>query len=142
MAVVIQYTLPKEVRVIEYDINITAPGKGGFNLDKDKLHFGKVCEGCASHRKITLENDRKYTVNIIFLVTSFDSLGAKFIYINPSSNVTLIPLEKEEFTIDAIVPENATLENHAGTIGISTYKKCSFNEKICSFFEKVYTRQE
>ena len=56
------YTI--ESKSIPYDINITVSNKIGFNLDSDKIHFGRLASNSHAERSIRIENLQKYKVSI------------------------------------------------------------------------------
>ncbi len=59
---------PKQIITQEFDFKVTSGKKMGFNLDKDKLHFGWVCSVCSAIRNFTLTNNQKYNEKVRFWV--------------------------------------------------------------------------
>ncbi|HLD02785.1 MAG TPA: hypothetical protein VJC07_03750 [Candidatus Nanoarchaeia archaeon] len=54
----------QDVEVIEFDVNVA--NYSGFNLDKDKMHFGAVMPGTQSRREITItaKDDQRVTIKV------------------------------------------------------------------------------
>lgn len=113
----------KETIVIGYDFEINDNGKFGLNLDKDKMHFGNICQGCFSKRVFNLINKNDYREKIIFLIaTSNESEEGLWFNFKPSNNWIIERGKEQSFNVTIIIPENASVGNHKGMIIINTYK--------------------
>lgn len=119
---------PKETLTKEFDFYVVTGSNAGFNLDRDKLHFGKVSSGSSAERKFTLTNTHSYKERIKFMV-AYDSM-----YIEKSSNIQdwvwfypssaiLEPNQTVDFRVVANPgPTNSSPDYYEGVIVIQAYK--------------------
>lgn len=118
----LNYAVPKEITIINYDFQIDSPEKAGFNLDQDKLHFGITCPGCQEQRKITINNNDNYPKKIKFYVLTSNQSTADYFSINPPSGTIINPAQHQEYTITLSIPSNVTPKKETGIIIIKQYK--------------------
>jgi hypothetical protein len=84
----------------------------GFNLDKDKLHFGEFSPGYASAtRLINISNNFDFPVNVKGRVYGLNAGDINF-----ERDFLLSPKEHKELTLVAVVPEGTPEGNYSGTI--------------------------
>jgi len=122
----------KEVHLLPADVHISDK-QIGFNLDKDKFHFGIVPKGArSSTRYITVTNKWNYDIDV--LITGEGEL-ASWVYskINKGdeeiivSRITLKPSESKKITVFLVPPKDIEIGFYEGTIKITLKKKHFFN---------------
>ena len=118
----ITYFIPTEIITLNYDFQIESPKNIGFNLDKDKLHFGITCPGCQEQRKITLNNNGNYKKKIKFYILAQNPSVADYFSINLPSGTIIKPQQKQEYVITLSIPQNASPIKDEGQIIIQYYK--------------------
>ena len=82
----------------------------GFNTDRDGLHFGKVSPGATVTKTIFVN----YTVPAEVIVTAAGSLSP-WLAIEPQQ-FEITPLQTQEVTVQAIIPETALAGNYTGSV--------------------------
>jgi hypothetical protein len=118
----IRYYQPEEVFVTEFDFFVTAEKNGGFNLDRDKMHFGKVCVGCVAKRGIDLFNKNNYTEKYLIKIASANETTLGFFSIYPDSSHILRPGEKKTFELYVSIPPGEEPGKHEGEVIIERYR--------------------
>ena len=108
------YYLITEVVIFEMDVNVSLPNQVGFNLDKDKMHFGEVpISGSSGFRTITLENEYDDTMKVIMNAEGEIEDWLVYEADNQTYNGKLItflePGEKKDVKITLDVPWDATV---------------------------------
>ena len=114
---------PKEINLIEFDFGITNEKLIGINADRDKLHFGTICNGCYGHRVFTIVNQEKYYQKLIFLVASKDPVVPTWFSFEPDSRKIIKPGEK--ISVNIFVEPNFLVnkeEFYEGNIFVEIYK--------------------
>ena len=87
-----------ETKEIEFDVNIKENSGPGFNLDKDKMHFGRLDKHTSSKRDFNLTNSYEKNMQIDFFIAGYDNISlGKNLMITPSSTETLLQGETKEF---------------------------------------------
>ncbi len=107
-----------EVKTISFDFRVVEPSQVGFNLDKDKMHFGSVGRGSSAKRMVDIFNNHTFVQEGEFLILSNQSLGSWF-KINPNSTFILNPGVQQTFEIYLVVPNNATFDWYEGAIQVN-----------------------
>ncbi|MBI2662605.1 hypothetical protein HYX11_04055 [Candidatus Woesearchaeota archaeon] len=118
----VTYFIPTEIITLNYDFQIESPKNIGFNLDKDKLHFGITCPGCQEQRKITINNNENYKKKIKFYILVQNPSSADYFSISPPSGTIIKPQQKQEYIITLSIPQNASPIKDEGQIIIHYYQ--------------------
>jgi hypothetical protein len=118
----LKYYQPEEIFISEFDFFVSAEKKGGFNLDKDKIHFGKVCVNCVAKRTIDLFNKNNYTEKYIIRITSANETTLSFFSIYPDSSYIIQPGEKKTFDIYVSIPPGEEPRKHEGEVIIERFR--------------------
>lgn len=126
----VNYKTPKVTIETEYDFYALQNKNIGFDLDKDKLHFGLICKGCTAHRDFSIKNDKSYPLETHFVIESEDE-SPTFFSIDPPPLTKILPGEKKDFTFYIKVPENYDLKGKEdvkleGKIQVQMYKLFPF----------------
>ncbi|MBU0460782.1 MAG: hypothetical protein ABIH82_04550 [Candidatus Woesearchaeota archaeon] len=129
------HKIPKKTVIIEFDFNVINRG-AGFNLDKDKFHFGDIPLGSSATREIQWLNNNSYKEKIRFLIASNVSIGNWFVF-DPLSGSVLEPNEKQEFRIDLFIPENIFQQKYEGVIIVQVYKAWPWEKNLRIIPKKV-----
>lgn len=102
----------KDVQIIEFDVNVQ--DRHGFNLDKDKLHFGTLPPGGSGQRAITINHAYEYPLTMVFDVPvdylswfSFDV-----------DSLMVLPGESKNITITVHVPDDTPYGLYEGQIKV------------------------
>ena len=121
--IIVDHLAPKETIVKEYDFHIVDRGVG-FNLDKDKIHFGIIMGGGTGTRKFTIENNASYTKKIKFLVAVIEneSNSNKWIFFDPPSGWIIESKESVDFNLVLKPPKDAEEGRYGGFIIVQIYK--------------------
>ncbi len=108
-----------EVKDLPTDVNVTSINKVGFNLDKDRIHFGTISNGGNSKRQIDLHNTKLVRVEVRLI-----GIGdiKEFLYFEPQK-IVLSPGETVNVSITAIVPPNTPYGGYEGYIRVQTRLK-------------------
>lgn len=100
-----------EVKKVDFDFEIST--NVGFNLDRDKLHFGVFRPGSASStRLIELTNQHDFSVEVIPVVKGLKVGEIEF----TAEKIPLGPGEDKEITATARAPLDAPYGNYSGSI--------------------------
>lgn len=102
------------VQTQEYDIDLIVGNMAGFNLDKDKVHFGTLPPGNNAERKFDVQN---LEYNLIKVNVKTSGEFGKWIYVD-KNNFYLSKGESEEIKVIAYVPENAEINTYEGKLKI------------------------
>ena len=117
-----EHTKIQEAMHIYFDFKVVRGGLVGFNLDKDKMHFGNIGLGGLGTRKFTITNTHPYRERVQFWAVSYNSTGAHFMSISPSSGSIIEAGKSREFEASVAVPSTAAYQQHDGEIIIQLYK--------------------
>ncbi len=108
-------SIPYDVKVL--DLHVTVDGKLGFNLDKDKVYFGKVTPENSGTRDVILEHSYNSSLRVKLFkdgeISNWVSIGTNDFLLNPS--------EKKNVPLTVTVPENTQFGNYTGTLKIVFY---------------------
>ena len=121
--VAVDYTLPKKVMTLEYNLTAAPPKEMGFSVDVDKIHFGKVCQNCISTRNFGIINPYEYKVRIEFLVGSHQ--GAETINwfrFDPPTNTLIEARGNRIIGASVKVPKNASTGRYDGIVIVNMYR--------------------
>lgn len=121
--VIIDYNVPKETEIFEFDIEIIDYFGVGFNLDKDKLHFGKVCNSCVGKRSIDIINNHKYKQRIEFSfgINNYSGDPKEVITISPFGTNIINKNETQKYKI-FFNGRKISVGNHTGVIIVKTFR--------------------
>ncbi|MBI4981006.1 hypothetical protein HZC30_05630 [Candidatus Woesearchaeota archaeon] len=120
--IITDYYTVKDTLTQEFDFNVVSGKVAGFNLDKDKMHFGITCAGCGSFRKFSLNNTHSYKEKIRFFIASEEDNLGEWFYFYPAAGTVIGLNQTKEFKVAISPPENATPKMYEGKIIILTYK--------------------
>ncbi len=116
----VSHMVPHKTQFIEFDMKVTG-GAPGFNLDKDKMHFGDVCIKCPVTRQITIRNDHSFPERINFKIASTSLPLTNWVTIVPSSYV-VSPGKTHYFQVTASPSYEAEKKLYEGSIVVNRYK--------------------
>ena len=109
-------SVPLESKAL--DLHVTVDERLVFNLDKDKVYFGKVPPGSSSSRDIILKHS--YDSAIIVKIEKYGEISN---WIDVGATNRIISGGREEkISLTVSVPENASYGNYTGQIKISFYR--------------------
>jgi hypothetical protein len=118
---------PKDKFNILFDFTLTEDQKMGFNVDIDKLHFGKFNLNGGSKREIEIYNNHSYREKLEIDVASANGSMGSWFYFHPKDGIIIPP--KEKITMEIMVyPKNAKIGFYEGEIIIRTYKPWYWEE--------------
>jgi hypothetical protein len=117
----LDYSLPKKILVKEFDLEVVSGGKSSFNLDKDKIHFAKVCRGCNGRHgfNINVENGTRYEAKFLIVTYNNDNVNDWITIIPPGG---IVDSESKLFSTYISVPENATEKKYEGAFIANLFK--------------------
>ena len=123
------HLVAKEEVMMEFDFE-TKAREMGFNVDRDMLHFGGICQGCTAKRRLDLFNNHTYPVRIRFFVGAYNHTeAARWFYFEPPTGWILEPGENQSFKVIVFPPKNAPLQWYRGVVFINTYKAWPWEDK-------------
>ncbi|PIN73281.1 hypothetical protein COV20_03555 [Candidatus Woesearchaeota archaeon CG10_big_fil_rev_8_21_14_0_10_45_16] len=116
------HTLPKEVISIDFDFNVSNTNIG-FNLDADKMHFGRIHRESQGTRKIKIGNDADYPQRAEILIASKEQEQIQdWFTVTPNWNYRLQPKQTETFLATLTIPKEAEYKTYEGAFVIYLYK--------------------
>ncbi len=113
----------KEEFTIDFDFNIVKEGMG-FNLDRDKMHFGSFSDsGASSVRTISLQNNNSFKEKVQFYVNIENHTGVShWLNIDPPTGTLIDVNEKVDFKLEMDVPVGTPTGLYNGVIYIKITK--------------------
>lgn len=113
----------KDEFTIEFDFNIVESGMG-FNLDKDKMHFGDfTAEGASSIRTIILSNNETFKKKVKFYISIENQTEtSSWLKVEPLSRSLLGVGESKNFTLRIDPPSDTPIGHYEGLIYIKINK--------------------
>ena len=117
----ISHLVPYKTQIIEFDAKVV-DGAPGFNLDKDKMHFGSVCIQCPSTRQIVIRNDQSFSERIDLDISSTSSEMLDWITMVPASGHVLDSGKQEIFQITFSPSYIAERRLYEGNLIVNRYK--------------------
>ncbi len=101
------------VKEIPFDVQISKE-LAGFNLDKDKLHFGTLFFGVSSERTMSVSYNYSKRVNVQIAVLGNIS---NWIHVSPST-FFLFPNETKSVVLSLSVPDKTPQGTYEGNISL------------------------
>jgi hypothetical protein len=118
--IITDHLVSREVNYIPFDFGVVQKG-AGFNLDKDKFHFGDIPLKGYAHRNINVNNSNPFREKAVFFIGSNVSIG-KWFKFTPNSGYIIEPGTVHTFKVSIFPPENASLQMYEGAIIVKLYK--------------------
>lgn len=96
----------------EYEMDVVVAENAGFNLDKDKIHFGKVPVNSKSSREIVM------TVGTLPSKINMSVEGniSQFITIYPDDEIVLVDNAEQTIELEVYIPMDAELGRYEGKL--------------------------
>jgi hypothetical protein len=122
------YGYPIEFDTLEFDMNVTNE-RIGLNTGRDKLHFGKICQGCTGRRPINYTNNHEFPITT--KTTSYVSVGSPDVVIGFEGDYEVLPAQQTILLdIWAVPMDDSQLEWKEGVVVIEVYRAHPFKKLL------------
>ena len=121
-SIVREYVTPKDTILLPFDFAVSRnPLDVSFNLDRDKLHFGRFCMNCSAKREFTITNSHLYPEEAQIYLESTDTHLSDWLSIEPATG-TVIEANSSTTFKASIHLLDAAPGNYTGTLIIKLYQ--------------------